>query len=624
MAQEKNTSKSLLYSCLVVTVVLHLAFVTYLFRHPLFFQPSFATAWTRGMHHDQADVAYATKTKSLVLHEALSHIVLLSPQETQPSLRKDSPSDSTIDPKLQQEIASQLFESTLSEKAKKTVPIDNLFSSTATVSFPNIDESVLSSHSSFSNTFPSLPQAPLSSSVHFEPPTLHSEPFLTDPSALISSAIKEARLETTTLLYNERASDEIFYLPTGYEERSASIFSKKHDKDPREPLIASGASIPLIQKNPLRTQGAPDEILASIESYLPEEPGLSFSDWSDYFHLDTVFLPHEENQEYRFALTLSPKDDLSSIRMKQNFYFLIDRSNSIEKHRFSGYKRAVMRALDMLTTQQTFNICIFDRKTEALAKTPLIANEKNIHEAKQYLESKEYSGAFSAGELYNTLTKLIPPHPTTTEMHIAILLSDGNSSLSNQKQKEALNHFLKKNHKQLSLYAATCGRGNDLTLLKVLTTQTGGEVLFSPTHAAFARKFARYVRTLRSPLAKEISTTLSTQDKQIKVKLLTPSNHLPSLYNHIPYTLYGAVSEPTTITIAIEGLHKQQPIVIQKEITFERPVNKSPQLEKEWLEQLALNQWGKYLKTGKKEDLKRAKSYQEEAATIQLRKVRSQ
>ena len=618
MAQEKNTSKSLLYSCLVVTVVLHLAFVTYLFRHPLFFQPSFATAWTKGMHPDQTDLTHATQTKSLVLHEALSHIVLLSPEETQPY----SPSNSTIDPKLEQEIASQLFKSTLGETNQAPIQIDDLFSSTASIDFPNIDESVLLSHSSFSNTFPSLPDPP-SSKEDFETPTLQAEPIPTDSSTLISSALRKAKLETTTLLYKERASDEIFYLPTGYEERLASIFSQVREKDPLQPLITSNASIPLIQSNPICAKGSLNTSLASIESYLPEEPGLSFSDWSDYFHLDIVFLPHEEGQEYRFALKLLPVDDLSSIQMKQNFYFLIDRSNSIEKHRFSGYKRAVLRALDMLTPEQTFNVCVFDRKTTTLAKAPLIANKKNILEAKQFLESKEYNGAFSAGELYNTLTKLIPPHPVANEMHIAILLSDGSSSLSNQKQKDALNRFLDKNHRQLSLYAATCGHGNDLSLLKVLTTQTGGEVLFSPTHAAFARKLAKYVRTLRSPLAKEVSTTLTTPDKKIKVKLLTASNHLPSLYNHVPYTLYGAVSEPTTITIAIEGLHKQQPIVIQKEITFERPVTKSPQLEKAWLELLSLNQWGKFLKTGKKQDLQRAKAYQEEADAVQLRRVRN-
>lgn len=620
MAQEKQTSKSLLYSCLIVTVVLHLAFVTYLFRNPLFFQPSFATAWTKGMHVDATHLSKTEASKSLFLQEALSQMVLI-PSKEKP--QQEALADVLNTPNMQQEPPASLVASSIIGERQGRLEVEEGFSSSASIDFPLVPESVVSTDTSLFHPAPSLAPESLISSVSLPSPPLQIDYTSPSPDAYTPCKAKEASLEPTAPLYKERVSDGILYLPTGYEERRASIFFQKREREACPELIAMNPSVPLMEDNPACTGDALLGALAAIEEYLPDEPGLCFSDWSDYFHLDTIFLPHEEGEEYRFAFTLTPKDDLSSIQMRQNIHFLIDRSNSIEKHRFTGYKRAVLRTLSSLTPDQTFNICVFDRKSILLSKEPIQATQKNLLLAKQFLEAQEPGGAFAAGELYNTLTKLIPDKTSTQEMHIAILLSDGNSSLSNKKQQEALGLFLKKNHHQLSLYAATCGPGNDLTLLKVITTQAGGDLLFSPTHAAFARKLAKFVHSLRAPLAKEISTTLTVSEKRIKAKLLTPSEHLPALFNHHPYTLYGALSEPTTLTLTIEGIHKNQPIVIQKEIPFERPLQKSPQLEKEWLQQLSLNQWGKYIKTGKKENLVQAKAFEEKAAAVKLRRIQS-
>ncbi len=618
MSQDKKPSRSLLTSCLVVTVVLHLAFVTYLFRHPLFFQPSFTAAWTKGMTTDMADVALSKKKKSLFLQQALSQIAIIAPRKKTTREEIAAPLDSEKRAMPHKNFSNCLVNYTLDPAMQLPVAINETFTSSVSINLPKEKGAIVTSPLSFQH--PKLPEKLLSHSLTIDTSLLFIEKQDHAALAPVSAEEKRETPEAVGEPLKTSVADNVSYLVTGYDERQNSFFAEKMELEKLSKLsnlMTTNAACALLSNNPLIIQRA----LPSIESYLPDGPALAFSDWSDYFHLDYVFLPHEEKGEYRFALTLTPKDDLSTIQMKQNFYFLIDNSNSIEKHRFTGFKRAVLRALSVLGPDQTFNICIFDRKTSRLSKESLSPTRKNLQLAKQFLESRSSSDDLSANELYSTLPKLMPQNPASNEMHIALLISDGNSSLTTQKQKDALKKFLKNNQEKIALYAATCGRGNDLSGLKVLTTQAGGDLLFSPTHAAFARKLAKFVLELRSPLAKSVIASVSSSDRTIKTKLLTPSSHLPGLFNHTPFTLYGATSDPTTLTITLQGIHKDQPIVIQKEITFERPLAKSPQLEKAWLEQLAWNHWGKYIKSGKKEDLKRAKSCEEEAASVQLRRV---
>ena len=591
----KNSSGSLLGLCLLITVGVHLALFTYAFRNPLFLQSSFSRVWIKGLESEDKDGLFSTQKKSLFLQEALNKITPLNQTETERLQDQLLPQEERVGPLS---FSFETVPNTLSTKDK--------FSSFFFPSFPNNDQRLLTSQPS----------------VDF-PESLHILPFLESWISVVPlDALKRASAPLTLRSYSttpslekfevsKRALDPaILSLNANKDDRLAALSLQK--REAQEPSLDLSllplSSEALHSDNPLLAQSVFNNNISPVEFYLPDGPALFFSDWSDYFKLDVSLLLQNEKGGYPFVLTFTPKDDLSQIQMKQNFYFLIDRSNSIEKHRFTGYKRAVLRALSLLDSNQNFNICIFDRKTILLSKTNLPANKKNCQLAKEFLSSQESKSCCTAGELCASLSKLLPETPEDLQMHLAILISDGTTSLTTQKQKEALKNFLKKNNQKVALYAATCGRDNNLALLKALTHQAGGELLYSPTHAAFARKFAQFVRNLSSPLAKNLLASVHSSNLEQEVRLLLPSSHLSALFNNRPFSLFGTVSQPTSFTVVLQGIHKNEPIVIQKEVYFDHPQKKNPQLEKAWKEAQVWTQFSVYLHSKKKEELKKAQA----------------
>ena len=97
------------------------------------------------------------------------------------------------------------------------------------------------------------------------------------------------------------------------------------------------------------------------------------AEWNDDFDTDVVFLPNPEGKGYIFSVSLTPNYDISSHSLKQNLYFVLDRSNSVEKHRFGVFKRAVLKALSSMQHGDTFNIFIIDKKVVASARKTILS-----------------------------------------------------------------------------------------------------------------------------------------------------------------------------------------------------------------------------------------------------------
>jgi Ca-activated chloride channel family protein len=174
--------------------------------------------------------------------------------------------------------------------------------------------------------------------------------------------------------------------------------------------------------------------------------------------------------------------------MKQNYYFLIDRSNSIEKHRYQTFKRAVAKALTALHKDDTFNIIIFDSKITRLSEKPLAYTKKSIQLAEEFLEKQEHGSYFAATDIYSALSKIVPSDVPDDEANTAILITDGDSTMHPEKQRKLIQAWLEKNNNKVTLYTACVGEGNNKTLLDLLSSLSRGALLYSDTHTSFPRK----------------------------------------------------------------------------------------------------------------------------------------
>ena len=81
------------------------------------------------------------------------------------------------------------------------------------------------------------------------------------------------------------------------------------------------------------------DALPDLDAYLLPEIAQA-RPWDEAFDLKVQLMPHPEGKGYVFSLNLIANDEIAMESMSQNYYFLIDRSSSIERYRFASFKRA--------------------------------------------------------------------------------------------------------------------------------------------------------------------------------------------------------------------------------------------------------------------------------------------
>ena len=90
------------------------------------------------------------------------------------------------------------------------------------------------------------------------------------------------------------------------------------------------------------------------------------------FSLDAEFSPRPDGKGYLFKIAFIPKPGVAFKRIAQNYFFLIDRSHSIDPIRYEKSKAAVLKALSYLKKGDTFNILIFDDRMLRLSSQPAL------------------------------------------------------------------------------------------------------------------------------------------------------------------------------------------------------------------------------------------------------------
>lgn len=325
----------------------------------------------------------------------------------------------------------------------------------------------------------------------------------------------------------------------------------------------------------------PSRSLPYLHSYaLPQkDPALL---WGKEFKVSVQVMPDKKANRHLFLLSLQPHDEIEVAPMKQNFHFLIDRSNSIAKQRFTVFKKAVLKTLSHLEEGNSFNIYVFDKKVSRLSEKNLPLSKESIEAAEAFLEKQEAGGFFASGDLFASLEQILPTSVAEDEAHTAILLTNGEIVLKQKKQHKVIKSWMEKNQGKVDLYTAATGINNNFPLLDLLSALNRGTALHSDTHSAFPRKLAKRVMDLQEPLAKDISLAVIPSDPESHIRLYPPQSRLPTLYRNQPYLLVGSIDQLSDFTLLIEGKHQGEEILIEKQISFADAKNGDLILEKKW------------------------------------------
>ncbi len=382
-----------------------------------------------------------------------------------------------------------------------------------------------------------------------------------------------------------------------------------------EPLLSPPALCDALAEYPLAASidfmisSETPQTIASLHSPLVLSeygfPSLQLKEWNEFFDVDVKTIPREGGG-FLFSISLIQKHDLSEHCLKQNYLFIIDRSNSIEKHRYEAFKRAVSRAISVLREGDSFNILLLDASITRLSSEPLPFSKANQKYAEEFLGQQPHGHYGAATDIYTILTQVLTPTVGDKGIVTAILISDGDTPLKPHQQRRKINQWLEANRDRITLYTATAGHGNNLSSLKMLGLASRGSLLYSDTHAAFPRRLAKLIMDLRHPIAKEMCASIISSDPLVQIELLPPSFRLPYLFSDRPFTLLGSASKLTDFVLIVEGKNRDQTLSIRKPISLSKARPGSRLLVKQWAVEKAHALFDQYLNEGEKALLQQA------------------
>lgn len=326
------------------------------------------------------------------------------------------------------------------------------------------------------------------------------------------------------------------------------------------------------------------------------------------FSVNTEYIPYQEG--YLFHVQLAMNQEIHFQRLKQNFFFLIDRSNSIPEVRYEEGKKAVALALDRLQPGDTFNILIFDKNMALFASENMAWSEEAVLKAKEFLQNQKHGGLWAATDLYSTLSRIIPEKVAKNEVNIAILLSDGDPYLKSEKQKEAIGKWTKKNEGKVSLYAVASGSGNHLALLDLLSAFNKGSLYYCLEDQSLSEIMLQLMQIIQNPVGKEIVVTAIPKEKGVEIILLPSTAQLPNLYLNSPYNLLGWTNQKKDFVLFFQGKNCEQNLDVKQIVGMENAKLGSPDLlGRLWAILQAYSAYAMHFTDGKRDHVIKAKQF---------------
>ncbi len=559
--------KRLLTGCLIASVGIHLMALLVIYENPFFLKGPLKLFFKSGFSHPMTFHSENLENleKTLYLEEALNHIVVA------PSLNKGMDGNASfLEEVAMQPKEEDLIHTEFAYNEELTLSEASTYKST-----PILIESLKEAKSemiSYENTPVDLPlfseEDEASPTNFLDMLTLKSSfPEQIDDSLnkMISLVIEEPAHEAAEDISLQTSITDITVDPSKKSAKQNIVLKEQVERN--HALILSKES-PL-SLNILPKQSPLENILPNVAHYqLPEGPlGKS---WSDQFKVDLHVFPDQQHRHYVFFLTLEPTNDLTDQKLKQNFHFLLDRSPSIEKHRFAAYKRGVLKALTSLNEGDSFNVYLFDQKLVKFKEENAVFSKKSLEEVEQFLNKEDAKRSFFKTDLCTNLEKLLPEIAANEGIHTAILLSDGTVSIKPERQQKILASCFANHTKNLSLYTASVGINNNKPLLSLISSLNKGNFLQVDTNASFPRKLAKMVLDLRSPIATNVRISSVTSDENAKVLFYPSSSKRTNIHANSPYVIAGTIDSLTDFTVLIQAKHGNEFVNIEKTISFSK------------------------------------------------------
>ncbi len=340
---------------------------------------------------------------------------------------------------------------------------------------------------------------------------------------------------------------------------------------------------------------------------LPSMSQMDTTSYADYFDLDVMYQKSPDGKGYIFAITVLPDPIHKFQRIPQCYYFIIDKSNGIQKQRFSMTKNAVISALSQLKEKDRFNIVTFDSKVDILSSEPLSNTNVMVRKAKSFLNYQKIGSFFNSTNLFSPLYLALHKLDDPDQINTIFYFSNGEDldKFSNYKK---IQEWTKSNRGRISLFTIAQMDDKNLSVLDLMSHLNKGKMTASATLRGTRRHLQKTMQSISYPIAKDISSTAISKNSNVQIQLLPEEDQLSHLYANKPYVIFGKINQLDDFLLFIQGRRKGHYFNIKKKISFNKAKEGFNELDKHWAVLQSYQQYKEFLSTGNPKHLQNAEN----------------
>ncbi len=346
-------------------------------------------------------------------------------------------------------------------------------------------------------------------------------------------------------------------------------------------------------------------VLTPLLSRLPSLRDLATLSCANDFDCSVVYQKREDGEGYLFAVTLIPNPKRAFKKIKQNIFFVLDKSNSMQKTRLTAMRHAVAGSFSLLSIDDRYNIVAFDKNVDFFTRQLKEPTAGSFSEARKFLLKQNLGSFFSTTDIARPFYWLMSFPKKEDEINIAILLSNGDAF--NPQNFHVLENIFFSNNGNFSIYSLAMSEDKNYPILDYLSMQNRGKAYAAPSLRGIKRQLQKIIHSIRFPIAKNLSAHVISQDPKLQIELYPKKHKLPHLYLDQPYVIMGSINKLEDFILFIQGRHADEWFNIKKSINFSQAKEAGFSLEKQWAVQKAYEYYQAYLQTGNLSELKKAK-----------------
>ena len=296
-------------------------------------------------------------------------------------------------------------------------------------------------------------------------------------------------------------------------------------------------------------------------------------------YLDPENIPDEFGNGF-FTFIAEPEPDNSGSVINKVFTLIIDRSGSMSGNKIIQARDAASFIVNNLNEGDMFNIVDFESSVYSFQNEHVEFTPANQSAALGYINSIYASGGTNISGSFDVS---VPQFATANDStaNIIIFFTDGQATVGIQNTDLLLAHvhdLIVTTETNINLFTFGIGSGANAQLLTLLASQNNGlSVLLG--NDELEEVITTFYLQIRNPVL--INTEISFSPDNIVCEVYPDPS--PNLYQGIQMIVSGRYSEPSLITVSLDGNAFGQPVNYEYEMSLSDSINSQYQfLTKLW------------------------------------------